>query len=152
MTTEIPPRMARPTLLGEDVGRDYEEFGKKRGKVRMWRLGHHIGVFECIGVTHDEHAEFIIDYHKRFIEAFPRPFYSFANWTNLQGYSPDVRRMLTDWQVQMAYDELHVAHQSRLLAMSIAVANAVMPTVLQVHATEERLDDALLVVRRKWGV
>jgi hypothetical protein len=146
------PRPGRTTLLGEHVGRDYEELAEKHGKVRLWRHGHHIAVFESSGVTNKGHAELIIDYHKRHIEAFPRPFYSFGNWSHLQGYTPDVRRMLTDWQMEMAYDALHISHCSQLIAMSVAVANAVMPTIVQVHATEELLDDALLLVRRRHGV
>lgn len=151
MSQSTPPR-GTTTLLGENVAQDYAELARGHGKVRLWHLGQHVGVFECSGVTHDEHAAFIIAYHKRHIEAFSRPFYSFGNWSNLSGYTPDVRRMLTAWQVEMAYDELHVSHRSRMLAMSIAVANAVLPTTLQVHATEELLDDALALVRRRHGV
>ena len=35
-----------------------------------------------------------------------------------------VRRTLTEWQREAKYDGLHVAHNSRLLAMSINIANA----------------------------
>lgn len=146
------PQAGTTTLLGEHVGREYAELSEGLGKVRLWRLGHHIGVFECTGVTNKAHASFIIEYHRRCIEAFKRPFYSFGNWSSLKSYTPDVRHMLTDWQLEMAYDELHVSHNSQLLAMSIAVANAVLPTTIRVHATEELLDDALLVVRRRHGV
>lgn len=142
------PRPFR-TLLGENVGKDYAEFSDGRGKVRLWHLGHRVGVFESSGGINHEHAKFIIEWHGKHIEKFPRPWYTFGNWTNLLSYTPDTRKMLTDWQVKMAYDELHVAHDSRLLAMGIGVANAVLKNVVVVVPTEEQLDDVLLVVRKR---
>jgi hypothetical protein len=139
------------TLLGENVGRDYAEHVERHGKVRFWRLGKHIAVFESSGNLNVEHAKFIIEQHKKHIESGPRPYYTFGNWSNLKGYSPEVRHLLTQWQVDVPYDEVHVAHNSQMLAMSISLANAVMSNTIKVHATEELLDDALLTIRKRHG-
>lgn len=150
--TQRPPARPFRTLLAEHQGRDYDELDDGRGKVRMWHLGHHIGIFESSGNLGDAHSDFIIAYHKKHIEAFPRPWYTFGNWMTLLGYTPEVRRTLTEWQRETKYDGLHVAHNSRLLAMSINVANAVLENTVEVVNNEELLDDVLLVVRKRIGV
>lgn len=146
--TAPPPRPFR-TLLGENIGRDYEEITDGRGKVRLWHLGHRIGVFESTGAITVEHARFIVDYHTRHIEKFPRPWYTFGNWMGLLTYTPDTRKVLTDWQIKVQYEELHVAHASNLLAMGIGVANAVLKNTVNVLPSEEALDDVMLVVRKR---
>lgn len=146
-----PPRPFR-TLLGENVGKDYAEYVEGHGKVRLWHLGNRIAVFESTGGLTGEHAKFIIDWHGRFIEKSPRPWYTFGNWMGLLSYTPDTRKLLTDWQVKTAYDELYVAHDSRLLAMGIGVANAVLRNVVVVVPTEEQLDDILVTIRKRHGL
>lgn len=140
------------TLLGENVGSDYAEFQDGLGKVRAWHFGHHIGVFESSGGIKGDHAKFVIEYFAKHIEAYPRPRLVFGNWANLQAYSPEVRKLLTDWQVREKYDELHVAHDSKMLAMSIAVANTVLNNTILVHPTEEALDDVLIACRKRLGL
>lgn len=147
-----PPRRGVTTLLGENTGQDYEEFSDGLGKVRLWHFGHRISVFESSGGLVAAHASFIIDYHKRHIETHPRPYYVFGNWSMLRAYNHDVRRMLTEWQVQATYEELHVAHNSHLLAMSISMANSVLKSTVQVVPTEEALDDVFLAVRKRCGL
>lgn len=143
---------SRSTLLAENVGQDYAELRDGLGSVRIWHLGHRIGIFECSGRTRAEHAQFVVDYHARFVETHERPYYSFGNWSNLQAYTSDVRVLLTEWQLKMAYEELHVSHDSPVLAISIAVANAVLPTKVVVVRTEELLDDQLAIVRKRHGL
>ena len=150
--TQRPPARPFRTLLAEHQGRDYDELDDGRGKVRMWHLGHHIGVFESSGNICEAHSDFIIAYHQKHIEAFPRPWYTFGNWMTLLGYTPEVRRTLTEWQREAKYDGLHVAHNSRLLAMSIGVANAVLENTVEVVVEEELLDDVLVAVRKRIGV
>ncbi len=149
--TSRPPRPFT-TLLGEHVGRDHAQFEDGRGKVRLWHLGNRISVFESSGGINGEHAKFIVDYHARFIEKFPRPWYAFGNWMHLLGYTPDTRKILTEWQMKMSYDELHVAHDSRLLAMGIGVANAVLKNTVVVTSSEELLDDVMMGVRKRHGL
>lgn len=153
-TQDAPQAAKRPfrTLLAEHQGQDYAELDDGRGKVRLWHLSHHIAVFESSGNLSVEHSDFIIAFHKKHIEPFPRPWYTFGNWMALMGYAPDVRRGLTEWQREAKYDGLHVAHNSRLLAMSINVANAVLENTVEVVPEEELLDDVLLEVRKRIGV
>lgn len=140
------------TLLAEHEGLDYAEHSDGRGKVRIWHLGHRISVFESSGGLQGEHSRFIIDWHQKHIETRPRPWFAFGNWSHLVAYTPEVRKSLTDWQLGAKYDELHVSHDSRMLAMSISVANAVLPTTIEVHPTEEKLDDVLVALRKRIGV
>lgn len=142
----------RSTLLAENVGRDYAEFTDGLGKVRLWHLGHRIGIFESTGGLTGEHGAFIVDYHKRMIETHERPYYAFGNWSGLRAYNSDTRKILTEWQLAQHYDELHVSHSSSLLAMGISMANAALRSTIQVHATEELLDDQLARVRRLHGL
>jgi hypothetical protein len=140
------------TLLGEHVGRDYAEFTDGRGTVRLWHFGNRIGVFESTGNLVGDHSRFIIEYFRKNIEAYERPWHAFGNWVALRAYTPEVRKSLTDWQVRSGYQELHVAHNSHLLAMSISVANAVLNNTVIVHQTEEQLDDVLNAVRKRHGL
>ena len=150
--TQRPPARPFRTLLAEHQGKDYAEYEDGRGKVRLWHLGHQIGIFESSGNICEAHSDFIVAFHKRHIEAYPPPWYTFGNWTSLLGYSPDVRRNMTEWQRLMKYDGLHVAHNSRLLAMSINIANAVLENTVEVVTEEEQLDDVLVDVRARIGV
>lgn len=140
------------TLLGENQGSDYAEYEDGLGKVRLWHFGHRISVFESSGGLKMDHATFIMDYHAKHLDPYERPLLAFGNWVHLQAYSPEVRKSLTDWQVRVRYDELYVAHDSRVLAMSIAVANAILPTTIVVYPTEEKLDDVFVDARRRYGV
>ncbi|MCA9575804.1 MAG: hypothetical protein R3B40_27870 [Polyangiales bacterium] len=151
---DLPPNpRPRPfrTLLAEHQARDYDELDDGRGMVRLWHLGHRIGVFESSGSLHESHAAFIIQYHARHIEAYARPWYTFGNWMTLKAYTPDVRRLLTDWQASQRYDGIYVAHDSRLLAMSIGMANSVLDNSVKVVPNEEALDDILIEVRKQTG-
>lgn len=139
----------RSTLLGENLGLAHDEYADAHGKVRIWHLPWHAAVFESSGGIEATHAKFIVAYHRKYIEPFGRPYYTFGNWSNLVAYTPDVRKILTDWQTATPYDEVHVSHDSRLLSMGIAMANVVLPQKVQVHATPERLDTAFLAIQRR---
>ena len=89
---------------------------------------------------------------RQYVEPLGRPFCTFGNWSELVAYTPDVRKMLTDWQLETPYDEVHVSHDSRLLAMGISMANAVLARKVQVHATAELLDDVFLAIKKRLGV
>lgn len=147
-----PPRRPFRTLLAENVGRGYQEYGDDRGKVRAWHLANRIGIFESSGAINDKHAQFIIAFHAKNIETFERPWYAFGNWMDLLGYTPDTRRMLTQWQVDQSYDELYVAHNSKLVAMSINIANTLLRNTVTVVNNEEALDDILIEVRARHGI
>jgi len=63
-----------------------------------------------------------------------------------------VRRVLTEWQQRARYDEAYVAHNSRLLAMSVSLANGVLENTIHVLTDEEALDDVLISVRKRMSV
>jgi len=151
-TSNRPPARPFRTLLAEHQGRDYDELDDGRGKVRLWHLGHRIAVFESSGSLCEVHSDFIVAFHKKHIEAFPRPWYTFGNWMTLLAYTPEVRRNLTEWQRLKRYDETYVAHNSRLLAMSVTLANGVLENTIHVMSDEEALDDKLIAVRKRAGV
>lgn len=135
--------------LGEDEGQDYAEYDDGVGKVRLWHIGGRIGIFESSGGINEEHARFIVDFHRRAIETNVRPFYAFGNWLDLRAYTAETRKTLTAWQREMAYEELHVAQNSKLLAMSVSMANAVLKTQVESHSSLLRLERALESVRRR---
>ena len=153
-TTHPTERPSRPfrTLLAEHQGQDYDELDDGRGKVRLWHIGNHIGVFESSGSIVQAHSDFIVAFHARHIEAHPRPWFTFGNWMTLRAYTPDVRRGLTEWQQTQHYEEIYVAHNSRLLAMGVSLANGVLDNRIQVLTNEEALDDKLIAVRKRLGV
>lgn len=140
------------TLLAENVGADYEQYQEGRGIVRAWHVGHHVGIFESSGHLQESHGEFIVDYFHRQMETRPRPWTLFGNWMTLEAYTPKVRSILTDWQKATAYEELYVAHNSKLIAMAINLANSALPNTIKVVNDEERLDDLMLDARRRIGV
>ncbi len=140
------------TLLAESEGADYREHGDSRGKVRMWHLGRHIGVFQSMGAIGGPHAERVIEFFQDTIERHPRPWYAFGNWSELDAYTSAVRTSMTRWQQDAAYDGLFVSHRSRLVTMGVNIANAVLPQAIRMVDTEEALDDLLVDVRRRVGV
>lgn len=144
--------MSKTTLLAEHEGRDYAEIDDGRGKIRFWHLANRICIFESSGNLQGDHVRFLIGKATTHIEAFPRPWLAFGNWSHLLAYTPEVRKLLTDWQVAKRYEELYVSHNSKMVAMSISVANSVLPTTIQVLPTEEHLDDVLIAVRKRLGI
>ena len=152
--SERPEGPSRPfrTLLAEHQGREYGELDDGRGKVRLWHFGHRIAVLESSGSISEPHADFVVAFGKKHIEAFPRPWVVFGNWMTLLAYTPEVRPNLTEWQRVTRYDESYVAHNSRLLAMSVSLANGVLDNSIKVLNDEEALDDVLISVRRRMGV
>ncbi|MFK8000075.1 MAG: hypothetical protein AB8H86_10775 [Polyangiales bacterium] len=146
-----PPRPFR-SLLGENEGSDYAEHIGKNGKIRAWHFGHQIGVFESSGSIEGAHARFVVEYFGTHLETRPRPWHAFGNWMHLDAYTPEVRKILTDWQVAQGYAELHVAADSALLALSINLANSLLKNTVAVVTNEERLDDIFLRVRERCGV
>ena len=145
------PRRPFRTLLAENEGRDYDEYKGERGAVRLWHLGNRIGIFESSGGIDDAHARFIVRYFERHIESSRTPWYAFGNWMELRGYTPETRKVLTDWQTEQAasYAGLFVAHNSKLVGMSINFANAALKNQIRVYNDEERLDDQLIEVRAR---
>lgn len=149
MTNSSPPPRPFRTLLGENEGSDYTEHSGKHGTVRAWHFGHQIGVFESTGSIEAAHAQFVVAYFGAHLEHSPRPWHAFGNWMRLDAYTPDVRKILTDWQVTQGYEELHVAADSSLLALSINLANSLLKNTIRVVTSEEVLDDIFLKVRQR---
>lgn len=118
----------------------------------MWHLGGRIGIFESSGGINESHSHFIVRYFARHIDLHDAPRYAFGNWMELRGYTHDTRKVLMDWQKAMEYEGLFVAHNSKLLGMSINVANPALPTQIHVYSDVERLDDKLIEVRQSLGI
>ncbi|MBK7775119.1 MAG: hypothetical protein IPI43_13495, partial [Sandaracinaceae bacterium] len=70
--------------------------------MRLWHLGTTSASSSRRAPSARPTPTFIVAFHKKYIEAHPRhggtrP----GNWTDLQAYTPDVRRGLTEWQRTM---------------------------------------------------
>lgn len=91
-----------------------------------------------VGVIDDEVARAIAAAHDEIFALGNRP-HTFHDWSKVVGYSPFARKFLTDW-LGASRGKLRSAHilvSSRLLAMGISVANAMLGGFIKAYVDPE---------------
>jgi hypothetical protein len=97
-----------------------------------------------VGVIDEELAGVINAAYDDLLSRRDRP-HTFHDWSGVVGYSPTARKSLTgavdSWRGRMR--SVHILVSSRVLAMGISVANAVLGSYIQAYADPQRFRDAM---------
>lgn len=139
--------------LGEDRAIDRRIAQQAAGTVEVWAISAHIYVTRCAGNMSDPHADLLIDYAQEMKRrAHGHGLIVFHDWLRMTGYAPGCRARLTTWSVAnlSCYASVHMALQSKIVAMGVSVANLALGGIITTHSDLESLDAKLAeVIGRK---
>ena len=139
-------------VLLRESGTEFAERATETGTLRAWMLAPNLYVTQGEGHMTDIHCEFIEAYGEACLRRHPGKYYVFHDWRELTGYDTRTRIRLTAWAVahRHAYEEVHLAVRSRIIAMGVQVANVALGGFMRTHAgiatLEVELARALAVV------
>jgi hypothetical protein len=123
-------------VLLRELGTDFAECSTASGALRGWVLAPNVFVTQGEGHMTDEHRLFIEAYGEERIRRYSGKLYVFHDWRELTGYDSMTRVRLTAWSVahRHAYQEVHLAVRSRIIAMGVQVANVALGGVMRAHS------------------
>lgn len=119
-----------------------------KGRVVMSMPRPAIFVSEVIGYMRGEDARAFAAYGDRIIARYGK-LQGFHDWTAVMGYSNECRVVTTEWSLRRLgeLEEIHIAVQSSLVRMAVAVANIGLRGRITIHDTVESLAAAQAVAR-----
>jgi hypothetical protein len=128
--------------LFEERGTERQEHRTARGTTRVWVLAPTVYVTVASGHMQEEHAEFLEAYGAERIRRSPGKLHVFHDWLEMTGYDSRCRQRLTSWSVARrdAYQEVHLALRSKLVAMGVQVANLALGGLMRVHTSRIGLE------------
>ena len=128
-------RGARQMVLLRERGTHFEEHTTQTGALRAWVLTPNVFVTQGEGHMTDEHCSFIVGYGEERIRQHDGKLYVFHDWLEMTGYDSRTRMRLTAWSVahRQAYQEVHLAVRSRIIAMGVQVANVAVGGIMRAH-------------------
>lgn len=135
-------------VLQRDAGTDFAEHANASGKLRAWVLARNVFVTQGEGHMRDDHCEFIETYGEERIRKAGGKLYVFHDWLDMTGYDSRTRVRLTMWSVahRTAYQEVHLAVRSRIVAMGVQVANVPLGGFMRAHTGLASLEVELVRV------
>ena len=128
--------------LLRERGTRFAEHSTTTGALRAWVLAPNVFVTQGQGHMTDEHCDFITGYGESRIRDYAGKLYVFHDWMELTGYDSRTRMRLTAWSVahRHAYQEVHLAVRSRIIAMGVQVANVAVGGIMRAHAGTAALE------------
>jgi len=107
-------------------------------------ISRHVTLDRVVGIIDDAAAKAIAAAHDEIFSLGTRP-HTFHDWSLVIGYSPFARKFLTSWlsDSRGKLRSAHILFSSRVLAMGIAVANAVLGGFIVSYADPETFGAAL---------
>jgi hypothetical protein len=140
-------------VLLRERGTLFAERVTPSGKLRAWALAPNVFATQGEGHMTDDHCAFIEDYSEARIREYHGTLYVFHDWMEMTGYDTKTRLRLTAWAVahRKAYEEVHVAARSRIIAMGVHVANLALGGVMRFHTGIAALEVELARVLRIAG-
>jgi hypothetical protein len=140
-------------VLLRERGTLFAERATPSGTLRAWALAPNVFATQGQGHMTNEHCAFIEDYGEARIREHEGKFYVFHEWTELTGYDTKTRLRLTAWAVahRHAYEEVHIAARSRIIAMGVQVANIALGGFMRAHTGVAALEVELARVLRITG-
>jgi hypothetical protein len=141
-------------VLLRERGTHFAEITTATGSLRGWVLAPNVFVTQGEGHMTDEHCEFLEAYGEDRIRQSSGKLYVFHDWMELTGYDTKTRIRLTHWSVahRKAYEEVHLAVRSRIIAMGVQVANVAVGGMMRAHTGIATLEVELARVLRIAGV
>lgn len=123
---------------------DRERWKTPRGELTIWQPSDTVVVFELGGHIGRAFVEPIIERVQGLVDAGGRPTV-FDNLERAVSYDGDVRLEITRFAARTAADvaATHVLVRSKLIAMTVAVANLALRQALTVHSSRSGFDEAL---------
>lgn len=135
--------------LGEDRALDRRVAEIATGKVEVWALSAQIYVTRCEGNMSDVHADLLIAYADEMKRrSHGHGLIVFHDWLRMGGYAPGCRQRLTSWSLANlpAFASVHMALQSKIVAMGVALANLALGGIITMHTDLASLEDKLSTV------
>jgi hypothetical protein len=123
--------------LGEDRALDRRCAEQSTGSVEVWALSSHIYVTRCVGNMGDPHADLTIEYAEEMKRrAHGHGLIVFHDWLRMTGYAPGCRKRLTAWSLAnlSCYASVHMALESKIVAMGVSVANLALGGIITTHS------------------
>jgi len=115
-----------------------------RGVLTVRRPARHVELLRCEGYARREHLDLLIANRERIVREAGR-IALFDDLEDLRGYDPEVRSRLTAWS--RAHQEVicsfHILVRSKIVAMGVALANAVIGGKIQAHSGRVPFESAL---------
>jgi hypothetical protein len=121
--------------LRRGEGTEFAEHTNASGTLRAWALAKNVFVTQGEGHMQDDHCAFIEVYGEQRIRRAGGKLYVFHDWLDMTGYDSKTRVRLTLWSVahRNAYEEVHLAVRSRIVAMGVQVANVPLGGFMRAH-------------------
>ncbi len=140
-------------VLLRERGMKFEECVTSTGVLRAWTLAPNVFVTQGEGHMTDEHCAFIEAYGDARIAGSAGKQNVFHDWMELSGYDTKTRIRLTRWSVahRHAFEEVHLAVRSRIIAMGVQVANVAVGGMMHAHTGIATLEVELARVLRVVG-
>lgn len=140
-------------VLQREDGTQYRECSTGTGTVRVWVLAKNLYVTQGEGHMQDAHCAFLEEYADERIRRAGGKLYIFHDWMDLTGYDTKTRYRLTTWSAshRAAFEEVHLAVRSRLVAMGVQVANIALGGFMRVHTGHASLEVELARVLHQVG-
>jgi hypothetical protein len=135
------------------MGTHFAERSTASGALRAWVLAPNVFASQGQGHMTDDHCAFIEDYAEARIRDYSGKLYVFHDWMDLTGYDTKTRIRLTAWSVahRHAYEEVHLAVRSRIIAMGVQVANVALGGFMRSYTGIAALEVELARVLRIVG-
>ena len=119
----------------------------------MWALSPTVYATEFVGHMQKPHVDLFLGFSQERVSANPGRLYVFHDWIDMTGYDTICRQMLTKWTANnlRAYAAVHVAVQSKLVAMGVQVANLALGGLVTAYTGRAQLETALRACLAKLG-
>lgn len=101
------------------------------------------------------HAEAYCEFGESIRVEVPGRTIGLHDWVDVEGYSSDVRRIVTRWGREAIgdFEQVHVHLRSKVLAMGVSLASSVLGFDIRIHRERESFEATMaeLVARRLSG-
>lgn len=124
-----------------------------RGEVRGIALTPNLTWIVMKGRMEEGASDFLVRYMDERIRHSVGGAYFFHDWLDMTGYESVCRQRLTEWTAEnrSSITELHLAVQSKIVAMGVQVANLALGGFLRTHTDRASLDREIERIRRATG-
>lgn len=132
--------------LMEERGADRRLAETPRGSLLAYTLTPTIYVTIVSGHMETEHADALLAFSEARVRGRRgQKLRVFHDWVEMTGYESQCRQRLTSWAVANldAFDEMHIAQRSKLVAMGVQVANLALGGLITPYTDRTAVEIAL---------
>lgn len=132
--------------LMEERGAERRLAQTPRGSLLAYTLTPTIYVTIVSGHMEKEHADALLAFSEARVSGRRgQKLRVFHDWVEMTGYESHCRQRLTTWAVANldAFDEMHLAQRSKIVAMGVQVANIALGGLIRTHTDRAAVEIAL---------